>query len=64
MPNIVIHLATAIIDRIREPSSWSGIAVLLALFGLSGEESQAITQLLSAAAATASVFMREQGQRR
>nr|CRH06594.1 Conserved protein of unknown function [Candidatus Magnetococcus massalia] len=47
------------LNRVREPSSWGGFAVLLAMFGLSQEETSAITELLAAAAALASVFMGE-----
>jgi len=48
-----------IIRRSQEPSTWGGIAVLLAVFGMSNEQAKAITDLLAAAAATASVFMPE-----
>jgi hypothetical protein len=47
--------------RVKEPSSWGGIAVLLAMFGLSHEEAGAATELLAAAAATASMFIGEKG---
>lgn len=50
-----------ILSRFREPSTWGGFAVLLALFGLSHDQAQAVTDLLAVAAATASVFMPEKG---
>nr|CRH06051.1 conserved exported protein of unknown function [Candidatus Magnetococcus massalia] len=55
MLNTVLH-------RVREPSSWSGIAVLLAMFGLSQEQTGVITELLAATAALASVFISEPGK--
>lgn len=58
-----MSILSTVLDRIREPSSWSGIAILLSLFGLSHEEAGAITNLLAAGAATASVFVSEKGRR-
>ena len=55
---------TRFLSRFREPSTWGGVAVLLALTGLSQEQSQAVTDLLAAAAATASIFLPEQGSPR
>ena len=52
-------IASTFISRLREPSSWGGFAVLLAVFGLSNDEARAVTDLLAAGAATASVFMGE-----
>ncbi|MBF0602833.1 MAG: hypothetical protein HQL07_03965 [Nitrospirae bacterium] len=57
--NIFLNL----IERLREPSSWGGIAVLLTVFGLSQDQAGAVTELLTAAAATASIFMHEKGRR-
>ncbi len=54
-------IANSFLTRLREPSSWGGIAVLLAVFGMSNTEAQAVTDLLAAAAATASVFIGERG---
>ena len=54
-------IANTFLTRLREPSSWGGIAILLSVFGLSHAESQAVTDLLAAGAATASVFLGEHG---
>ncbi|MBF0626114.1 MAG: hypothetical protein HQL82_15065 [Magnetococcales bacterium] len=59
-----IPTMTRFLSRFREPSTWGGVAVLLALTGLSQEQSQAVTDLLAAAAATASIFLPEQGSPR
>ncbi|MGN7613056.1 hypothetical protein ACQZV8_13335 [Magnetococcales bacterium HHB-1] len=48
-----------ILSRLREPSSYSGLAVLLIAFGLSQQEANAVMELLTAAAAVASIFMTE-----
>nr|CRH06156.1 conserved protein of unknown function [Candidatus Magnetococcus massalia] len=52
-------IVQSLVSRVREPSSWSGIAVLLAMFGLSHEQAGAVTELLAASAALASVFLGE-----
>ena len=52
-------IAHSFLNRLREPSSWGGIAVLLAVFGMSNTEAQAVTDLLAAGAAAASIFMGE-----
>ncbi|MBF0436929.1 MAG: hypothetical protein HQL77_17910 [Magnetococcales bacterium] len=54
-----MSIISNIIRRSQEPSTWGGIAVLLAVFGMSNEQAKAVTDLLAAAAATASVFMPE-----
>ena len=54
-------IANSFLTRLREPSSWGGIAVLLAVFGMSNEAARAVTDLLAAGAATASVFLSERG---
>ena len=54
-------IANSFLTRLREPSSWGGIAVLLAVFGMSNETARAVTDLLAAGAATASVFLSERG---
>ncbi len=58
MLKTILNIAT---NRMREPSSWGGIAVLLALFGLSNEEASAITDVLAAVTAAASLFLSEPG---
>ncbi|MGN7613920.1 hypothetical protein ACQZV8_17770, partial [Magnetococcales bacterium HHB-1] len=48
-----------LLRRLKEPSSWGGVAVLLMAFGFSQEEASAVMELLTAAAAAASIFMTE-----
>lgn len=50
-----------ILARLREPSSWAGIAALVGIFGIkiAPEQLQAIIALLSAGAGAAAVFMPE-----
>lgn len=48
-----------IIQRFREPSTWAGVSVLLALFGVNVEQAQAVAQVGAALAGAAAVFMRE-----
>lgn len=52
---------TAILARLREPSSWAGIASIVALFGVkvAPEQMQAIVTLGAAAAGAAAVFLPE-----
>ncbi|MGN7612727.1 hypothetical protein ACQZV8_11655 [Magnetococcales bacterium HHB-1] len=56
MKKIVIP---TLLRRVKEPSSWGGVAVLLIAFGLSQQEANAVMELLTAAAAVASIFMTE-----
>ncbi len=58
-----MSIFSTIIRRFTEPSTWGGIAVLLTVFGLSHDQAGAVTDLLAAVAATASVFLPEQGSR-
>lgn len=55
------RLFSTVSTRFKEPSSWGGIAVILTVFGLSNEESSAITNLLAAGAAAAAIFVGENG---
>jgi len=50
-----------ILARLREPSSWAGIAALIGIFGIkiAPEQLQAVIALGSAAAGAAAVFMPE-----
>ena len=50
-----------ILARLREPSSWAGIAALAGVFGLklAPDQMQAIIALLSALAAALAVFLPE-----
>jgi hypothetical protein len=58
---MLTQIFTTFSRRFREPSSWGGIAVLLAMFGMSQDQAGAITELLAAGAAVGSVFMSEPG---
>ena len=49
-----------VLQRLREPSSWSGIAVIFALLGFSQEEANAVINLLAVGSAAAGVFLQEQ----
>ena len=53
---------TAFLARLREPSTYAGLAVVLALFGINvaPEAWSAIVQAISAAAGLAAVVLREQ----
>lgn len=55
---------TAILTRLREPSSWAGVSVLLALFGvrLAPETLDVIIQAGAAVAALAAVVVKETGR--
>lgn len=50
-----------IINRIREPSTWAGVSLLLTLFGVPPGIPEAVGQVLSGVAAAAAVFMSEPG---
>lgn len=60
---MLTKIFSTVSNRLREPSSWGGISIILAMFGLSHEEASAVTDLLAAGAATASIFMGERGER-
>ncbi|WP_194286365.1 hypothetical protein [Rhodocyclus gracilis] len=49
-----------VLARLREPSTWAGLAALAALFGAPPEHINAVTQLGVAAAGAAAVFLPEQ----
>lgn len=55
---------TAILTRLREPSSWAGVSVILALFGvrLAPETLDLVIQAGAAVAALAAVVMKETGK--
>ncbi len=48
-----------IIKRLREPSSWAGVAALLALAGVNVEGAQAIGQAGAAVAGALAIFLPE-----
>lgn len=48
-----------IIRRIKEPSTWAGIGVLAALFGVPVEQYTAVAQAIAAVAGAAAVLMPE-----
>ena len=47
----------AILNRLKEASSWAGIAVLGTFLGLDAEESNVIWQAITALAAVAAIFI-------
>lgn len=48
-----------LIHRLKEPSSWAGIAALLALAGMNPERADALVTLGVAVAGAAAVFLPE-----
>ena len=52
-------MKNAIIKRLREPSTWAGLAVLGTLLGLPPGTVEAAGQLLGGAAALAAILMSE-----
>lgn len=53
-----------ILQRLKEPSSWGGLSVILAMLGVNLPSGgiDAIVQLLSAVAAAVAVFVPERGK--
>ena len=54
----------AILLRLREPSTYAGLSVLLGMFGISiaPEAFQAVVQIATGAAALAAILLREKGR--
>lgn len=52
----------AVIGRLKEPSTWAGLAGLLAVFGLQVEQAQAVASVGSALAGALAVFLPERGR--
>lgn len=52
----------ALIQRMREPSTWAGVSVLLTMFGVPPGIPEALGHILTGAAAIAAVVMAEKGQ--
>lgn len=54
------------LKRLKEPSTWSGLSVLLMLAGINitGDQVNAIIQVGTALAAAAAVFLPERGEKR
>lgn len=50
------------IQRLQEPSTWAGLSVLLALFGVNVEQAEAVAQFGSAGAALLAMFLKERAQ--
>lgn len=48
-----------IVNRLKEPSSWAGIASLIVLFGVPANTVQVVVQAVGAVAAAAAVLMPE-----
>lgn len=55
-----MNAGRAILDRFREPSSWAGIAAILAVF-IPPDVAQGVTQAAVGLAGLAAVVMREKG---
>lgn len=49
----------AILSRLREPSTWAGLSVLGAVFGLPPGTIDAVGQIVGGAAALAAIFLPE-----
>jgi hypothetical protein len=53
------------LDRLKEPSSWSGISIVLAIvfpfFGLSGGVAEAVATAGAAITAVVAILMKEKG---
>lgn len=49
-------------QRLKEPSTWAGLAGLAVLFGASVEEAQAVANAVGGLAGLVAVFMPERGQ--
>lgn len=48
-----------IVDRIKEPSTWTGIAALALVFGINPETVNAVVQVIVTVAGVAAVFLKE-----
>ena len=49
----------ALLNRLKEPSTWAGIAALVTAFGVPGEQVQAVAQIAVAVTGAVAVFMPE-----
>ena len=49
-----------VIQRASEPSTWAGFAGLAVVFGLSQDESAAVSNAIAAVAAALAMFVRKQ----
>lgn len=52
----------SILQRLREPSTWAGVSVLLTLFGVPPGLPEALGQILAGAGAVAAIVLAEKGQ--
>ena len=52
----------ALLNRLKEASSWAGVAILGGLLGLEAEESNIIWQVITAVAAAVAIFLPEKGE--
>lgn len=53
--------ALSFLSRMREPSSWAGVSVLLALFGVPPGVPEALGTIIAGAGALAAVLLPERG---
>lgn len=49
----------AVVGRLKQPSTWSGVAALLVVFGLNVEAAQAVANVGAALASVASIWLNE-----
>lgn len=55
-------MQSVILQRLREPSTWAGVSVLLTLFGVPPGVGEAVGQVVAGAAAVAAILMRERAE--
>ncbi len=48
-----------VVDRLREPSTWAGIAALAAMFGVNIEVANAVVQAIVGIAGIAAIVLKE-----
>ncbi len=53
--------AKYILDRLREPSTWAGIAALGAVFGIEAVIINSVAQAVMGVAGVAAILLKEQG---
>lgn len=54
-------MVSKIANRLKEPSTWAGLGILAALFGIPAEHINAVTQAGAALAGAVAIFMPEKG---
>jgi len=51
----------AVVGRLKQPSTWAGLAALLTVLGLNVEAAQAVANVGAALASVASIWLNEGG---